>query len=92
MNIAGRFVVASVVAVACTTPAILTPDKTGPNTAWPCGYQGQSCGNHMCCLDTVEDCGGITPGCPAGMCCASGGNTYVGTSLPTHQWAEPRVQ
>jgi len=43
---------------------------TGPGTAYPCGVNGVSCGNHMCC-DEGDACGG-TPGCPEGYCCFVG--------------------
>jgi hypothetical protein len=75
-------VAAFIAAIACVGPATNPP--TGPGTDYPCGLQGHSCGNHMCCwLD--EDCGGQNPsadgktayGCPAKMCCYNGEDTYV---------------
>jgi hypothetical protein len=38
----------AIVVVACSTPAFLVP-PTGPGTDWPCGYDGQACGDGTCC-------------------------------------------
>lgn len=54
----------------CATPSILKP-KTGPGSDYPCGLNGHSCGNSMCC-DNGSDCGGPVPSCPAGLCCWHG--------------------
>ena len=72
----GRVVFAGVFAVfACHPLPILNP-ATGPGTGFPCGTQGQSCGNHMCCQAEIEDCGGGPfNGCPAGYCCYNGDDT-----------------
>jgi hypothetical protein len=90
MNIAGGFVAISVIAVACATPAILTP----PLNNWPCGYHGHSCGNGLCCSD-YEDCGSDPDAgfstCPPGSCCYNGEDTYVGGSRKVigPQWRVP---
>jgi len=55
--------------IAACGPATLPPK--GPNTAWPCGYHGHSCGNGFCCGD-YEDCGMIVSSCPAHFCCYNG--------------------
>jgi hypothetical protein len=41
--------IVALVAIACSTPAILTP-PVGPNTDYPCGdYTSQDCGDGTCC-------------------------------------------
>jgi hypothetical protein len=46
---------------------------------WPCGDpQAKWCPGHKtCCSADLEDCGGSIEfvGCPAGYCCANGGET-----------------
>jgi hypothetical protein len=68
-------VIKRVIIVLCTAFSIAcvgaatNPGPTGPNTPWPCGYQGHSCGaNHMCCWND-EDCGDGQNGCFANYCC-----------------------
>ena len=39
--------------------------------AYPCGTRAHMCGSGGCCWNS-QDCGGDTPGCPDGYCCASG--------------------
>lgn len=53
--------------------SLLVPDS-GPGTEYPCGLHAHSCGGGMCCSENF-DCGGITPGCPAGACCFAGGDS-----------------
>lgn len=88
---------AAAVVVACNNSVIQPP--TGPNTEYPCGYQGKSCdpvAPGMCCsLD--EDCGYSGPWstCPEGYCCYNGGEDTrypsarrTGTRRP--QWRPER--
>lgn len=73
----------AVLVTACNGGVLHPP--VGPGTDYPCGLQGKSCGNHMCCwLD--EDCGGGPfNGCPAGYCCYNGGDDTNMTRKPEHQ-------
>ena len=80
--------VALALTLACAGAATNPPQ--GPGTAFPCGYMGVSCGNHMCC-DENEDCGGGPfNGCPAGYCCYNGDDRYVSLRPPRKQSPEPR--
>ncbi len=72
--VVGVGVIAAAVAVsfACEGPASRPPE--GPGTAWPCGYQGVECPDHMCC-PRFHVCGHATAygyfnRCEPGYCCA----------------------
>lgn len=81
--------IAPVLATSCATPAILTP-KTGPNTDYPCGLNGHSCGGGMCC-DNGSECGGQFSSCPAGECCFHGASPGdFGARKPVKQRPESR--
>jgi hypothetical protein len=73
MRLAGLLVALMLsIVLACAT---LTPPMppTGPGTDYPCGINGISCGNGMCCW-RHEECGhsGAWATCPPGMCCNLG--------------------
>ena len=75
------------VAVACA-PGWNAPISPAPSPGYPCGKDGVSCGNHMCC-DSEDVCGaGET--CPKGMCCFESEDGKVGAHLPRPQWKELR--
>jgi hypothetical protein len=47
------------------------PIPTTPHPGYPCGYQGISCGHHMCC--PLDYTCGPSAGCPSvGACCYEG--------------------
>ncbi len=52
--------------VCCANDPIPSPTIPG----YPCGYEGISCGHHMCC--PLENECGPSPSCPAGSCCYEG--------------------
>ncbi len=66
-----------------------TNPPTGPNTSWPCGIHGRSCGNGMCC-ETNDVCGfdGPFSRCEAGYCCFDGPHWPGATREKRKQWAE----
>ena len=62
--------------LACGGPASQPP--TGPNTSFPCGHWGVSCGNGACC-PWAHVCGVATDPwrrCEVGYCCADGDPFY----------------
>lgn len=69
--VAGLLVVILMALTRCG-PAVHPP--TGPNTDYPCGLRGLSCGSHMCCWlgDTCND-----GHCAPGMCCAEGVDQFA---------------
>jgi hypothetical protein len=59
----------ALVLLAACGPSILTvPTGTGTGTDYPCGVNGLSCGNHLCCDPPASECG-PTPSCGIGECC-----------------------
>lgn len=83
-------IVALVVLVSCapmpaTQRSVLNP-ATGPNTGFPCGYRGVTCGNGWCCSEGQTCCGVPYSGCDheVGKCNdVASANDFVGSSQST---------
>lgn len=75
----------SVCAVIACSHSVLTP-PSGPGTVYPCGLQGISCGNGMCCWLGDVCGGGPFNGCPAGYCC------YVGPDDANFRYPQTRYE
>lgn len=82
-----KTLLAVVVFVVACSPGWNDPIRTTPQPGYPCGYQGVSCGNHMCC-STGEVCGAEHTGCPAGSCCFVGNDQSYGAKRPHPQRPE----
>ena len=74
---------------ACPPVAAIAPRNDDPCDYTSTGdgnhYSGHGCGGHLCCWDGY-DCGGVTPGCPAGLCCA--GEAAYGGQRQLRQYKE----
>lgn len=71
--VSGLVCLAAMTAIAnCSCDGGILHPKTGPGTEYPCGLQGRSCGNGMCC-GLYEACGGPGVACPEGYCCPTFG-------------------
>lgn len=55
-------------ALAGCSASLVPPPNAGHAS---CKDTEHACSDKTCCGNT-EDCGGDTPGCPAGSCCAAG--------------------
>ena len=71
-----------------------THPLVGPDTAWPCGLHGKSCGNHLCCGEN-DVCGfdGPFSRCEPGYCCYDGphwpgASRDAGVPEKRRQWSE----
>jgi hypothetical protein len=83
----GSFIVfIAVLLSSCSCNGGILNPPVGPNTDYPCGTQGRSCGNGMCC-GRSEFCGGPNTGCLEGYCCPIGDDFYAGrkkTAVPQY--------